>query len=299
MTPFRISFALMIVLLFLFSAGCLGPADAGNRTIPTIANTLPATPGTTPVIPAAQLPSITPTPVPAWCPPQGNESFWITLDPINDLPKGDPIEIRGETNIPAGKVLDILTIVGYHHTQTRCGPDEQMRVAYTVHRGNGCNNTFSVSLDSINLRSDEQFAMVRFHENNSVGATQFFRILARDSVSAAPAPDIPGGLSKSTPLILKPVRDVKSREPLVITGYTGTFAAMSYALRHDVNGSDCGQICSDELAGGEMYPFPNWDDPQPFLLRFNTSEFDPGRYIFEINGVCSGESAARSFNITP
>lgn len=155
MTPLKPLFALSIVIVLIVSAGCVGPADTGNRSVPTtISQTLPVTQ------------PLTPTPAPAWCPRQENGSFWITIDPIGDIYRGDPIEIRGETNIPAGKVLDILTIVGYHHSQTRCGADDRMGAVSTVRKGNGCNNTFSLTLDSTNLRSDAQFAIVRSREND-------------------------------------------------------------------------------------------------------------------------------------
>jgi len=300
MTPSRTLCVLTIMIALILGAGCLGPADTGDRTIPvTITNDLPATQGiqSTPI--AAQAPILTPSPVPIYCPQRGNESSWITLSPVSDLRRGDPFEIRGETNLPVGEHVGIQIYEASFHPHCKCCYDDDLRAVATVYQGSSCNHSFAISLDSTNLRPQDFLVQAQYGEGDVVSSNQLFTLFQNNRASTAPIQTRTVGLPANTSLTLDPIQDVKQGEPLVITGYTDKYAAILYSVRDARYSPDLHHPNAGELAGGIMYPFAYGEDPRPFSFRFNTSSFGNGGYVFSLDSPCTGESVEKSFTIIP
>jgi hypothetical protein len=296
MHSFKEIYIPIIAAALILGAGCVGPADSGNRPVAVSNSTslhapMTVQPATTP----APATLTTPAPVPTICPQRGNESFWISLEPVADLHRGDLIEIRGETNLPEGKTIDILILESSFHPHCKCCYDDELITATTVYQGIGCNRSFAITLDSANLRPQEFLLMARYGEDNEIGNSRIFTIFSNESPSTAPGERLPA----NTSLNLDPVRDVKQGEMLVITGFTGNPAAIRYSVRDDRYTADLHHPPTGERVRGTMYPFPYEGTPRPFAFRFNTSGFAAGRYVFAMDSPCTGETAERTFTIVP
>lgn len=297
MISFKTACILIITAALILGAGCLGPADSGNRPVAVSNSTsLPAPMTVQPATTPAQATTFTtPAPVPTLCPVRGNESFWITLNPINDLHRGDLIDIRGETNIPEGETIEILIMESSFHPHCKCCYDDELVSATTVFQGRSCNRSFALPLDSTNLRPQEFLLMARYREDNENGSSQIFTIFQNESASATTG----GGLPANTSLSLDPIPEVKQGEMLVITGFTGNPAAIRYSLRDARYIPDLHHPHAGERVWGTMYPFPYGGTPRPFAFRFSTTGFTTGRYVFAMDSPCAGEATERSFTIVP
>lgn len=307
MIPYRrIPIPAILVLLLLFSAGCVWYPDAGKATIPAapdepVTTSVPAPMVTLPVISTTATPTTTRLPelVPAWCPQRGNESYWITLDPIPDLHRGDTATISGETNIPAGQTLEILVMESSFHTHCKCCFDDDLMAKVTIRKGSSCNRTFTFAFDSTNLRPQEYLVNTRYQEDKAVSNGRIFNVFRNYTTTSMPAADIPRNLSVDTPLTINPVWNVKQGDLLVITGYTGKpDRAILYSIHDARYSAGCWSLCPGELVRGTMYPNAYGNIPQVFSFRLDTSSLDTGRYAITLDAPCANESEETWFIIS-
>jgi hypothetical protein len=160
--PVSPAVALVIVMVaVLLAAGCLNQTTGINQTSPT-ATILRNTPV---IIP------LTDTTIATVCPMPDNGSYWIIINPINDVKRGiTPFGINGTTNLPADSSGNLsLKIVTY---PTKLDPRRQSgehsvedygsvcTAIPDIKMGDGCINTFSAECPIPDAESGEYFVTV-------------------------------------------------------------------------------------------------------------------------------------------
>lgn len=293
---------LSAIALFILLSGCIDPGE--TVTEPPQKIPLATTANTDPVqvreIPVVSTPPDSPTPSPTitYCPDRGNESPWITLAPVHDVTRGEEMTIQGETNLAAGKTIEIRVMESSFHPHCKCCFDDSVMHLVRVDTGRGCNNTFVSLLDSTNLMPMEYMATATSADNADVSDVRFFNLYGNSTYPLDLPPGSPLPAMGNATLALDPVWDVKRGDVLVISGFTTSpNSAIRYFLRDARYSGSCRYSCPDELAGGIMHPNVFGDVQQPFSLRFNTTNLKPGRYLFHAEVLCYGETAEKSFNI--
>ena len=207
------------------------------------------------------------------------------------------MRVHGETNLPEGKTIEILITESSYHTQLKCASDTELRAATRIRKGEGCNNSFTVPLDSTLLPPQEYFVTAQFRQDTAISTARILTVMRNytrfplaGSVVTAPSP--------ASVLALDPVWDVRQGDPIVITGNGGsTGHAIRYSLHDAMYGAECWKSCTGELHGGVMYLPMNGDDTGRFFLQFSSADVVPGRYVIRMEKYCSDEVAEKSFNI--
>ncbi|MCK9579931.1 MAG: hypothetical protein M0Q92_05705 [Methanoregula sp.] len=301
---------LLLMVCILLTTGCVNPGDPAPDLVgkpDTTALPGPVTPSlpvpsnemTTAPVTQTHMETLTILPVSQRCPEREGDPYWIALDPVKDLTRGDQIILRGETNIPVDDTIELIIYESSFHPHCKCCYDDDLRARVRVHKGPGCNNSFMFFFDSMNLRPQEYVLTAMYGEEISHADGRIFTIFKNYSTASIPATNLPSNLTTNTTLTLNPVWDVKHGEMLVLTGYTGKpDRAVLYSIR-DIrySASDCRFSCPGNVMSGTMYANANGEIPQPFSFRLNTSDLDAGRYVVSLNAPCSGESAEKMFNI--
>ena len=127
-------FALLFMVAVLVA--CMGCASGHSPDKQTIL------PQTSPPIDPAGILTVTPT----LCPPTGNITPWIHLDPVADHIAGENFSITGTTNLKAGEILSI-SIVPYQPSanKRRYYDFTEIHGNAIVGCGNDSTNTWSFS----------------------------------------------------------------------------------------------------------------------------------------------------------
>lgn len=90
------------------------------------------------------MPTTLVTPIPTECPVPGNGSYWIKIDPINNVSIGNPVFVSGTTNIPAG--MDLNFLIGeqeFRSSPPHSKPREILGLV-KINKTETCTNTFSI-----------------------------------------------------------------------------------------------------------------------------------------------------------
>ena len=128
-------FALLLVAVVLVACmGCVSEHSPDNQTI-----ILQTSPTTNPVGIITATPTI--------CPPLGNTTPWIHLDPVTDHIAGENFSITGTTNLKAGEILSV-SIFPYQPSanKRRYYDFTEINGNAIVGCGNDSTNTWSFSM---------------------------------------------------------------------------------------------------------------------------------------------------------
>jgi hypothetical protein len=295
MTPSRVTFALVLVMtVVLLAAGCVsspeGNRSAGNATV----NPIPVSPEPSPVT------SVFPS---SPCEYTDNATYWIKINPIETLRKGDKTRIRGTTNIPSGRTLDLGIYDSSMHPHSRCGFDDTLVSAITVREGEECVNTFSFYFDSMNFRSQEFLLTATYPENASVTNNLIFNLLKNSTPLVFPDYRLPVNDSVNVSFGLLPISDVRRGDIQTVQGIRkGIPYAIIYSIHEAGTGSECSPLspwCPGGKIFGTIYPVMSGPDSSRFTIRFDTTDFKPGQYVVDMDFTCSDASAKGWFNVTP
>jgi hypothetical protein len=293
MNPFRVTIALVLVMVaVLLVAGCTG-GHTMNPPVSTIsATTLPVTPGMT----AAPV-----TPVPTICSPQTNGSYWIRIDPVGDVRKGDAFRINGTTNLPAGKTLDLMVYDAEFHPHCKCCFDDLLTAEVRVLKGDECGNIFSYYIESTNYVPQEDLVTAAYSENSSVAAPGLlFTIRENTTPLSIPHDNSQDTGSMNIPFALLPIHDAGQGDILTIHGIgDGSSRAIEYFIREARSESACSPYCTGEKVHGIMHPALYGPDGNRFAIRIDTENLDPGQYVADLELTCSDARAKGWFNVTP
>jgi hypothetical protein len=138
MTPFPTIIILLLVTAAVSAAGCTGQPAGEKQTadIPVPAIRVMKDPAPASV-----------TTVPTICPVPAAGSYWIRINPVNNVSVGDPIVVKGTTNIPAGMVLNVTV----SHYQFRALPHyvpPSVSATVVIQKTDTCINSFSGASNS-------------------------------------------------------------------------------------------------------------------------------------------------------
>jgi hypothetical protein len=296
MTPLRITritLALVMVLVaVLLAAGCIGD----HTMNPGVRNTAVTNPPESPVIATEPVASVT-----TICPPLTNGSYWIRIDPVGQVRKGDAFRISGTTNIPAGKtlVLEVYDAAFYPHC--KCCFDDLLIADVRILKGDNCGNTFSYSFDSINYAPQEYLVTAAYDGNRPVAAPALlFTLLENTTPLVSPDGGSQETGSINTSFALLPLHDVNQGDIQTLSGIRkGTSYAIEYFIREARSESACSPYCKDEKIRGIVHPVMSGPDATRFAIRVDTGNLDPGQYVADLELTCSDASAKGGFNVTP
>jgi len=283
-----------LVAAVLLAAGCAGqPA-----TIPPV-NSTTVTVSPTPIV-------VTTAPVTTLrtaCPPPANGSYWIAINPVDEVRKGDEIHFSGTTNFPAGETLEFAVYESSFHPHCKCCFDETYVSDVKIRKGDECGNVFSLWFDSSNFRSQEYIVTATYSENESVTSSLIFTL--QENTTPLSFTDIDTGdrdLPGSSFAIL-PVSDVRNGNIQTILGVrNGTDHAIIYSVREVGLGSYCSPLspwCRGGKIYGVMYPAMFGPDSTRFVIRFDTGDLEPGQYVVDLDLTCTDATERGWFNITP
>jgi len=128
-----IIFCLILLGCLLSATGCVSESTVKNQ----LSNPTDMITSILTVMPTTLV-----TQIPTECPVPGNGSYWIKIDPINNVSIGNPVFVSGTTNIPAGVELDFEI----HNDQFRALPHSQppyILGKVKIPISEGCFNKFS------------------------------------------------------------------------------------------------------------------------------------------------------------
>jgi hypothetical protein len=128
-----IIFCLILLGCLLSATGCVSESTVKNQ----LSNPTDMITSILTVMPTTLV-----TQIPTECPVPGNGSYWIKIDPINNVSIGNPVFVSGTTNIPAGVELDFEI----HNDQFRALPHSQppyILGKVKIPISEGCINKFS------------------------------------------------------------------------------------------------------------------------------------------------------------
>jgi archaellin len=151
----------MVLVAVVLAAGCVNQTQIVNQTSPP--TTISTTPPVTTTVSIMETVTVCPTPA--------DGSYWIIINPISEVKKGNtPFTINGTTNLatsPSGNVR--LKIVTY---PTKLDPRRQwgehsvedygsvFTAIADIQKGDGCINTFSAVSPGLNANPGEYFVTV-------------------------------------------------------------------------------------------------------------------------------------------
>lgn len=294
MTPARVTIALLFMLIaVLLAAGCAGqPPTEKPATNSTVSVSGISTTGTT----------ILTTPVETACPLPSNGSFWIKIDPVGTIKKGDRIRINGTTNIASGKTLELMIAESSYHPALKCGFDDYLRSVVKVRKGDGCVNTFSLYFDSTNFQSKEYFIDATYPENTSVTKYLIFNLLKNTTPLVFPNDSSIKNDSTNVSFALLPISDVKRGDIQTVQGIRkGTQYDIIYSIREAGYSPDCVPIspfCQGVKINGIISPLTFGPDSSQFAIRFDTTDLERGQYVIDLDFTCSGATTKGWFNVT-
>jgi hypothetical protein len=124
---------LVLAGILVMCTGCVSTPEKSN------------VPVSIPVTPAPATPSLTDA-TSATCPPAGNSSPWILLDPVADHVVGDPFMLTGTTSLAPGTILSVSVVQSQTMANKR-RPETytDVRGSATVRQGNCTANTWTFS----------------------------------------------------------------------------------------------------------------------------------------------------------
>jgi hypothetical protein len=233
-----------------------------------------------------------------------NQSFnttpWIQISPIGAIRKGDKIRINGTTNILPGKTLELEMYSSSKHSQTKCGFGDYLSTIVKIQKGDECNNTFSLYFDSTNFQPDEDLIIATYPENTSVTNGVIFDIQENSTPIIFPNESKITNYSTNSSFALLPLNDVSRGDIQTVLGIRkGTPYAITYSIRDAKYGADCLPYCQGEIIRGTINPITFGQDSSQFAIRFDTSDFEPGQYVVDLDFTCSDATAKGWFNVTP
>lgn len=292
-------FLTILATCIIFATGCVMLQDAEQVPVqespavaPPLVTPLAEPPATPPVKAPASAPAV------RYCPERGNESPWIALAPVSDISKGDLLMVRGETNLPAGSGIVVDVIDGTFHPHCKCCFDDRIYASVKVRNSSGCNNSFSVSIDTTYLIPQEYVATATSIDDTDVGGWRIFTLYDNSTMVNHLPPFPPRTLPAPAMFILDPAPGTRRGEMLEISGYTSLpKRAIRYSLRSSPYIRDTRFADPEGLAGGTIYPDLYGDVQQPFTLRFDTADISPGQYLIHAEVLCSDESAEQEVTI--
>lgn len=294
MTPARFTIALMFLLfVVLLSTGCVGqPPMEKPATNSTVAVSGIPTTGTT---------NLT-TPVETACPLLSNGSFWIKIDPVGTIKKGDRFRINGTTHIASGKTLELMIAESSYHSARTCNFDDYLRSVVKVWKGDGCINSLSLYFDSTNFQSKEYFISATYPENTSVTNYQIFNLSKNTTPLVFPNDSTIKNNSTNVSFALLPISDVKSGDIQIVQGVRkGIQYDIIYSIREAGYTQDCVPIspwCQGVKIYGIISPLTSGPDSSQFAIRFDTTDLEPGQYVIDLDFTCSGAVTKGWFNVT-
>lgn len=155
MTPFRVTLALMLVIVVaMLAAGCAGQdrerKGAGNG------------------ISAAPTISLIPTPTQIESPQDPKEGYWIKIDPISDKQVGDIFTINASTNLSAGDEI-LVQIYNSRIVRDISGTSGSVKVV----QGAGEMNMTSFVVNTSDFRPDEYIVTEEALRQNTSGVIFF------------------------------------------------------------------------------------------------------------------------------
>jgi hypothetical protein len=278
----------------LLAVGCTGQAHTEN---PASNATVAVTSAPTVVTTARVMPIETACPLPA------NRSYWIKINPIDKIERGDKIHINGTTNIPAGKLMELEIYESSMHSHCKCCFDDYLSSMVKVQKGERCINTFSLYFDSTNTPSQEYLITATYPENISVTNSLVFNLLVNTTPLIFQNGAILKNNSTHASFALLPIDDIRRGNIQTVQGIRkGTEYAIEYSIREARYGSDCTPIspwCQGEKIFGIIHPVTFGSDSSRFAIRFDTVDFEPGQYVIDLDFTCSDATTKGWFNVTP
>jgi hypothetical protein len=277
--PVCAAVALCIVLVgVLLAAGCASQSAVTNQTSNTT-----VTVTTAPLVATTSLI----TPIPTACPHPANGSYWIKINPISEIHRGDQIFITGITTLPKETPLELSVFPSFRPHQ-KCTTTNLYSRPIKIDEGIDCTNTFSTSFDTTGIYPDKVMLTVRSSVNTSIFVDDILTIAPNITSLMLPAAIL--NASGSDPIEIIPLHDVKKGEIQSIYGLTTLKSPILFSV-YDIPKKR-------ELVSGAIDPIDFRQNQSWFSSGFNTSDFEAGAYIVDISAVCSDEIAKGWFNVT-
>jgi len=274
-----IIYCFIIIVCILCVAGCISsqPAAENQMINTTIAATGAPTIATTTIVTSMSTP----------CPLPAKGSYWIKINPVSEIHRGDQVVITGITTLPKETPLELRVYPSFrpHH---KCITTNLYSRPIKIDDGIDCTNTFSTSFDTTGIYPDDVMLTVRSSVNTSIFVDEILTIAP--NITSLTLPSAISDAFGSDPIDIIPLHDVKKGEIQSIYGLT--------TLESPIIFSVYGIPEKRELVSGAIDPIYFRQNQSWFSSGFNTSDFEKGAYIVDISAVCSNETAKGWFNVT-
>jgi len=329
MTPIRITLTLLLlVAAVLLAAGCVGEKEAGKTTIATSDLTVIVSTSPQQAI-TRQPPVLTQSPTPcrrpdnvtigeyqvcsgppdfSHCYSVGNGSYWIRLEPLPDIRRGDPIYINGTTNAPENSVLTIQGYIWRFRDTKITSPRSSFASRIKMRAVDRCTNAFSSHFDSSHMKPDT-YTLAVISDIKYLGYNRNFNITDNPSLKA-PSSDRSFVFPEQTSIAILPPLVIPSGKKLSITGYKNDSSPVTcniYPATVPASSPACtsndyysSQICPGEVFTGVLFPVRVTGQNISWVsLTTGTENFDPGSYIAYFRNFGSDNAVEVLFNVTP
>lgn len=279
MTPTRVTLALVLVMVaVLLATGCAGQPVAEKQmsnTTGTVTNT-PTVEKTILILP-----------VPTECPVPVNGSYWIKINPISEIHRGDQIFISGTTSLQKETPLELMVYPSFPSHQ-KCSTSNLYSRPIKINEGANCTNVFSTSFDTSGIYPGEVIITVRSSTNTSISA-DIFPNLSRN-ITPLMLPGAVSNASENVPIVIMPLHDVKKGNIQSFYGRTILSQPILFSV-YEAHGKK-------EMLSGSIAPLSYGQKSSLLSFRLNTSDFETGQYMIDISAVCSDVSTTGWFNVT-